>query len=402
MSSRAVSRRSALKWMAFAGAGALGGCASLGTARRNDSAARRRLAPVRVSQDRVIRQVVGLRPFRRSGFLVRADPLDDRVLVHNYGHGGGGVTLSWGSGHLAVEQALRTHTRHMAAVLGAGAVGLATARLLQEHGIRVTIYAKALPPDTTSNMAGAQVFPVTVYDSATPAFMEQFVEAALFSYRRYQLMVGDYYGIRWMPNYQFGHQPFREGGLMSKQGPIADMVANYRDLARNEHPFAFPYARRVDTMFVQPALYLEAMLREFRIAGGRVDVREMHDMREVLALPHATIVNCTGLGAKALFNDPELTPIKGQLTVLLPQPEVDYITIGPGGFVHDAPTRRHHPRGYARARRVGPRTESRRVGAHPARAAGALHACTLIAFAYPGRRRQIPPAFGSRCAPNSA
>ena len=38
--------------------------------------------------------------------------------------------------------------------------------------------------------------------------------------------------------------------------------------------------------------------------------------------------NCTGLGAKALFNDDELTPIKGQLTFLLPQPEVQYATIG--------------------------------------------------------------------------
>lgn len=291
----------------------------------------RRLAPVIVSNDRVIRTTVGLRPFRPSGFVVRTEKIEEKTIVHNYGHGGGGVTLSWGSGHLAAELALPTNTTRMA-VLGAGAVGLATARLLQEHGVEVTIYAKALPPDTTSNMAGAQVFPVTVYDSATPAFMQQFVEASLFSYRRYQLMVGDYYGIRWMPNYFFGHRPFREGGLTSKQGPIADMVTNYRELARNEHPFAFPYVRRVDTMFVQPALYLEAMLREFRIAGGKLEVREMHDMREVLALPQSTILNCTGLGAKALFNDPELTPIKGQLTVLLPQPEVDYATLPPDGL----------------------------------------------------------------------
>jgi D-amino-acid oxidase len=42
------------------------------------------------------------------------------------------------------------------------------------------------------------------------------------------------------------------------------------------------------------------------------------------------IVNCTGLAAGALFADPDVLPIKGQLTVLAPQPEVDYITIGPG------------------------------------------------------------------------
>jgi glycine/D-amino acid oxidase-like deaminating enzyme len=38
-------------------------------------------------------------------------------------------------------------------------------------------------------------------------------------------------------------------------------------------------------------------------------------------------MNCTGLGAGKLFNDQELTPVKGQLIFLLPQPEVDYISI---------------------------------------------------------------------------
>lgn len=41
------------------------------------------------------------------------------------------------------------------------------------------------------------------------------------------------------------------------------------------------------------------------------------------------IVNCTGLGAKALFDDPELMPVKGQLTVLHPQPAVTYAYLEP-------------------------------------------------------------------------
>lgn len=293
----------------------------------------RRWARVDVSNDRVIRTVVGLRPFRPSGFVVRAESVDGKTIVHNYGHGGGGVTLSWGTGHLAAELVAPAGASRVA-VLGAGAVGLATARLLQERGIEVTIYAKDLPPDTTSNIAGAQVFPVTVYDddSATPAFLAQFAEAAHFSYRRYQLMVGEYYGIRWMPNYRMSDAPFGGGSLIRKRGPLADMMPEERDLSPREHPFPFPYVRQFDTMFVQPSTYLESMLREFRIAGGAIVVKEMRDLREVLALPQPVIVNCTGLGAKALFNDAELTPIKGQLTILLPQAEVDYATLPPGGL----------------------------------------------------------------------
>ena len=79
------------------------------------------------------------------------------------------------------------------AVLGCGAVGLATARLAQEAGFDVTIYTKAMPPETTSNIAGGQWFPVTVYDSErtlTPEFTQQFSAAAQYGYRRYQIMTG--------------------------------------------------------------------------------------------------------------------------------------------------------------------------------------------------------------------
>lgn len=294
----------------------------------------RPFARVNVSSDRITRTVVGLRPYRSSGFVVRAEPLDGKLIVHNYGHGGGGITLSWGTAHLAVEMALANSPSRVA-VLGAGAVGLATTRLLQERGVEVTIYAKALPPETTSNIAGGQWFPASVFEPshATPEFLAQFVEAARFAYRRYQLMVGDYYGIRWYPNYYLSDQPFGDTGLSGKQGPIADLLPELRDLGPNEHPFPFPYARQIDTMFIQPSIYLETMLREVRVAGAAVLVKEMHDLREIAALPQPVIVNCTGLGAKALFNDQELTPVKGQLTVLLPQPEIDYATIPPGLYM---------------------------------------------------------------------
>jgi len=55
----------------------------------------RRLAPVKVSRDRIIREVVGLRPYRAEGFVVAAERLGDKLVVHNYGHGGAGITLSW-------------------------------------------------------------------------------------------------------------------------------------------------------------------------------------------------------------------------------------------------------------------------------------------------------------------
>ena len=55
-----------------------------------------RLPRVQVSTDRVIGELVGLRPYRPSGFVVRPEMMNGKLVVHNYGHGGCGVTASWG------------------------------------------------------------------------------------------------------------------------------------------------------------------------------------------------------------------------------------------------------------------------------------------------------------------
>src|SRR5215813_11593621 len=72
------------------------------------------LTPVRVAPERVIRTTVGLRPFRPSGFVVRAEKLDSKTVIHNYGHGGSGITLSWGTAQLAVEEGAKTGIRDCA------------------------------------------------------------------------------------------------------------------------------------------------------------------------------------------------------------------------------------------------------------------------------------------------
>jgi glycine/D-amino acid oxidase-like deaminating enzyme len=90
---------------------------------------------VDIAANRVIRQVAGLRPFRPSGFVVRAEEFGDKTLIHNYGHGGCGVTLSWGTANMALRLALETSHRDVA-VIGCGVVGLTTAQLFQDHGLR--------------------------------------------------------------------------------------------------------------------------------------------------------------------------------------------------------------------------------------------------------------------------
>jgi D-amino-acid oxidase len=59
-----------------------------------------------VDKPRVLAERVGLRPFRKSGVRIERGQLrDGRPVIHNYGHGGAGFTLSWGCAREVLEAA---------------------------------------------------------------------------------------------------------------------------------------------------------------------------------------------------------------------------------------------------------------------------------------------------------
>ncbi|HWE45292.1 MAG TPA: FAD-dependent oxidoreductase [Caulobacteraceae bacterium] len=323
-----LTRRLFAASLAAAGAGACTTTGSLAVAPPAVSHSGRpplKLAKVWVNEDRITRTVVGLRPYRPEGFVVRADKLGDKMLVHNYGHGGGGVTLSWGTSELAVPLGFAGPDRKYA-VLGCGAVGLATARLLQERGGKVTIYADKLPPDTTSNIAGAQWWPYLVYDheKINDAFKDQFVQAANLAYRRYQTMLSPHYGVAWRRNFTLRDAPQPQAQLAGASGPLKGLAPEALNLAPGEHPFGNYWLQQFDAMHIEPPIYLHAVMMDFFAAGGQIEVRRFETPDQVTALSEPVVYNCTGLGAGKLFNDPGIMPVKGQLIVLLPQPEVDY------------------------------------------------------------------------------
>ena len=46
----------------------------------------------------------GLRPYRKGGIRIEIEQFKNKSVIHNYGHGGGGVSLFYGSCKQALEQ----------------------------------------------------------------------------------------------------------------------------------------------------------------------------------------------------------------------------------------------------------------------------------------------------------
>ena len=289
------------------------------------------LVPVRASWDRVIRTTVGLRPHRDPGFVLKADKLNDKLLIHNYGHGGAGMSLAWGTGLMAAEFATEHQAREVA-VIGCGSVGLTSARQLQRRGFDVTIYAAAVPPYVTSNMSLAGFTPVSGLVSPerrTPEWDAQYGRAVEIAYRQLQLMAGAGYGVTWIDNFNLVNE-LRTPSPPSpdRPAPLPQLLPDEVVLQPGEHQFPTKYALWSPSLRIEPSIYLDALVRDFRLWGGKIVIRKFDTPRDLAALREPIVINCTGLGAKELFGDPELVPLKGQLTVLVPQPDVNYHTNG--------------------------------------------------------------------------
>ncbi len=339
-----LSRRSVIQAL---GAGVMlttVGCAPATRALKPDyprAYSRKPWAAPQISMDAVIRVIVGHRPYRPNGFRVEREQFDDKVVIHNYGHGGGGLSLGWGSSALAVREAANLVPGEVA-VIGSGIMGLCTARLLQDAGWSVTIYTRDVYRHTTSNVAAGEWDPYSTHDDdqVDAAFLSRLDWAARVSHHAYTNLTGTKYGIRWLETYDLYDAPLGE----PVRATYDDLFTYQGDLVPGEHPFGKRYARRMVTMQIDPGTLLRQLTTDFHLAGGRFVIRNFDDRASVLALRETVIFNCTGLGAAALFDDSNLVPAKGQLVYLPPDPAVDYMTFGGGfggehGFLHMLPRR---------------------------------------------------------------
>jgi glycine/D-amino acid oxidase-like deaminating enzyme len=322
----------------LAGMTALSGCVGVQPRMRNAGPI---LPLVRATADRITRITVCTRPFRADGPRLDVEKIGEKIVVHNYGHGGSGWSLSWGSSTIAMRKALATGATNIG-VIGCGALGLTSATLLQRAGANVTIYAKDRPPDVRSSLATGLFTPdsrICLEGHDTPDFRRQWEDMCRTSFRTYQTLLGlpgD--PIEWIDNYRL-YRPDAPKPPPSKLPDIKfadlqhaladDLLPNAAELTGDANPFPGRRVRRSTNMMFNITAYTHLLVSDFLQAGGHIETREFHSPADFGALPQKVLINATGYGARALFGDETVIPVRGQLARLIPQPEVNY------GLVYD-------------------------------------------------------------------
>ena len=319
-----------------------------------------RLAPIRAHVERLFDITVCIRPFRRKGPRLDVEQMGDTMVVHNYGHGGSGWSLSWGSANVAVQKAMSTSPKEIA-VIGCGIIGLTSAITAQKAGAKVTIYTREMFPKTRSTRANGSWTPdsrISLGDAAGPNFgelWEQMARTAWKTHRSYMGIPGE--AVQFNDRYGLSDNPPNPGGGGGGGGRGANDAAEaavraqgnwvgqpnrnadfgrYSDRIRDltgrgavqlpdeYNPFPVRSVTRSSGMFFNIPAYGHLLMADFFAAGGNVVIREFHNPAEMTRLKEKVVINCPGYAAKDLWRDDDMVPVRGQIGWLLPQPEVNY------------------------------------------------------------------------------
>ncbi len=267
--------------------GALPGCvATLGTKREATSSVLQ-LTPVRATPDRITRITVCTRPFRAQGPRLDAERIGTKLIVHNYGHGGSGWSLSWGSSSIAVQKALAGGERDIA-VIGCGALGLTSALLLQRAGARVTIYAKDLPPNVRSSLATGVWTPdsrICLEEHATPGVQTAVgADGARPRFRPIKTILGlPGTPVEFIDSYYVSDDASArpESGLAGRPAfanlqreLIGDLIPQGVEFAPGSHSLGQRYLKRNSQLMFNLTAYSRLLITEFGANGGKIEIAE--------------------------------------------------------------------------------------------------------------------------------
>ena len=275
------------------------------------------LVPPTTTKEKLLGCTVGIRPYRVGGPRLECEKINNKIVFHDYGHGGAGVSIGYGCVKYIVTKFVKEFgvEKKNVAVIGSGYIGLFTAILLAELGYNVTIYAEDFPvnfgvykdrPVLTSQVAGGLWMPYG-YDINNRALHDIFSKDTFEFYQRC-ISSGFYKGLSYKKMILYGPTP----NLVKLYVPEG-IMKDYREVEITFGNGSYFPARVATTILMDGDIFLNELVKEAKIKDVKFTSKKFKTLEDLKKLDEEIIFNCTGNGAATLFADKNMKPIKGQL-----------------------------------------------------------------------------------------
>ena len=264
----------------------------------------------KLTEDLIVDYVVGSRPYRPLGMRIEQEELYKKRIIHNYGHGGAGITLSFGSAKFACRFIKDLPLDTPITIIGAGVIGLTTAILLGDLGYtKIRIITSEITPNTTSDIAAGLWHPFKVESGLGTPAKEKFERITKQSKEYFHSLA-------------ISTEP-RFAGVHLVKGYSLTNIQSENTVQVEFDNAKSMWAVAEETLMIDTKLYLDSLMKELEKREVQI-IRAKLVYSDIQILSENVIFNCSGLGTRELFNDTNLVAVKGHLIVFKAQKGIDY------------------------------------------------------------------------------
>lgn len=184
-------------------------------------------------------------------------------------------------------------------IIGCGVSGLTTGLNLLQEGHSVHIWAKDLPPYTTSNIAAAIWYP---YKAHPADKVTAWGKKAFQTFKSMQEIDGC--GV--IMTTVIDLKPVK-----SPDPWWVTAVDDFRHIGEDELPAGYADAYVFEAPVIDTGIYLTYLMQTFQAKGGQILQRTIANLADAFE-QSPIVVNCSGLGARELVGDQDLHAARGQ------------------------------------------------------------------------------------------